>query len=152
MSTESADRRQFITFLLSLYSLDDGTWRSTIFYDTLNTTFVATALRAARAADPSTKLYLNDYNIDGTGSSISVFFYSDLSDVLLSIGAKSTAYINLVRDLKAQGVPIDGLGLQGHLIVGSVPNTIQQNIEQMVAAGVDVRTLSSLVVSFGRYI
>lgn len=54
------------------------------------------------------------------------------------LGAKSTAYVNLVRDLKAQGVPIDGIGLQAHLIVGTVPNTIQQNIEQMVALGVDV--------------
>ena len=57
---------------------------------------------------------------------------------LRSVGAKSTAYANLVRDLKQQGVPIDGIGLQGHLIVGSVPNTIQQNIEQFTALGVEV--------------
>lgn len=51
-------------------SNEDGTWRSSVFSNTLNSTFVATALRAARAADPSTKLYVNDYNIDGTGRRI----------------------------------------------------------------------------------
>ena len=50
-----------------LSSNDDGTWRSDVFYNTLNTTFVPIALQAARAADPSTKLYINDYNIEYTG-------------------------------------------------------------------------------------
>ena len=50
-------------------SNDDGTWRSDVFYDTLGTSFVPTALNAARAADPNTKLYINDYNIEGTGMS-----------------------------------------------------------------------------------
>ena len=48
---------------------DDGTWRSDIFYNTLNTSYVPIALRAARRADPKAKLYINDYNIEGTGSS-----------------------------------------------------------------------------------
>ena len=47
---------------------DDGTWRSDVFYNTLNTSYVSIALRAARAADPDAKLYINDYNIEGTGT------------------------------------------------------------------------------------
>lgn len=35
-------------------------------------------------------------------------------------------------------MPIDGIGIEGHLIVGEVPSTIQQNIEQFVALGVKV--------------
>ncbi|KAG6864484.1 hypothetical protein C0991_009192 [Blastosporella zonata] len=98
---------------------DDGTFRQTVFYDTLNTTYIPIALGAARLADPKAKLYINDYNIEGTG-------------------AKSTAMINLVKQLKKDRVPIDGIGIQGHLIVGSVPTTIEENMREMVAAGVEV--------------
>lgn len=48
---------------------DDGTWRETMWFNTLNTTYIPLALHAARAADPHTKLYINEYNITGTGTS-----------------------------------------------------------------------------------
>ncbi|KAF8896180.1 endo-1,4-beta-xylanase C precursor [Infundibulicybe gibba] len=98
---------------------DDGTFRTSVFYTTTGTSYIATALRAARAADPAAKLYINDYNIEGTG-------------------AKSTAMVNLVKSLKAQGVPIDGVGIQAHLIVGEVPSTLQANMQQFTALGVEV--------------
>ncbi|KAL4261274.1 Beta-xylanase [Pleurotus pulmonarius] len=98
---------------------DDGTFRSSVFYTTLGTSYIATALHAARAADPDAKLYINDYNIDG-------------------LGAKSTAMANLVAQLKADNVPIDGIGIQGHLIVGAVPNNLQANFEQFAALGVEI--------------
>ncbi|KAF5372776.1 hypothetical protein D9615_010137 [Tricholomella constricta] len=98
---------------------EDGTWRTSVFYNTLGSSFVSIALQAARAADPAAKLYVNDYNIDGTG-------------------AKSTAMVNLVKSLKASGAPIDGVGIQAHLIVGQVPSTIQANIAQFTALGVEV--------------
>ena len=102
-----------------LSSNDDGTWRSDVFYNTLNTTFVPIALQAARAADPSTKLYINDYNIEQTGS-------------------KATAMLNLVKSLQPQNVPIDGVGFQAHFIVGQVPTTFQQNLETFTALGIEV--------------
>ncbi|EJD00077.1 endo-1,4-beta xylanase [Fomitiporia mediterranea MF3/22] len=98
---------------------DDGTWRSDVFYNVLGTDFVPTALNAARQADPQTKLYINDYNIEGEG-------------------AKATAMINLVTQLKSDGVPVDGIGLQCHFIVGEVPTTFQANMEAMTALGVEV--------------
>ncbi|KAJ8519061.1 hypothetical protein ONZ45_g3966 [Pleurotus djamor] len=98
---------------------ENGTFRTSVFYNTLGSSYIDIALHAARAADPDAKLYVNDYNIDG-------------------LGAKSTAMVNLVTQLKADGVPIDGIGVQGHLIVGAVPNNIQANLEQFAALGVEV--------------
>ena len=90
-----------------------------MFYNTLGTSFVPLALQAARAADPNAKLYINDYNIEGTG-------------------AKATAMMNLVKSLQSQNVPIDGVGFQCHFIVGEVPTTFQQNLEAFTALGIEV--------------
>ncbi|MDC2955376.1 endo-1,4-beta-xylanase [Streptomyces gilvifuscus] len=98
---------------------EDGTYRSTIWYNGLGADYIANALTWAHAADPAAKLYINDYNVEG-------------------VNAKSTALYNLVKDLKGRGVPIDGVGLQAHLIVGQVPATLQQNIQRFSDLGVDV--------------
>jgi endo-1,4-beta-xylanase len=36
---------------------DSGNWRSSVFYDTMGTDFLAISFNAAKAADPSAKLY-----------------------------------------------------------------------------------------------
>ena len=88
-------------------------------YSTTPSGRICIALQAARQADPNAKLYINDYNVEGSG-------------------AKSTALQNLVKQLKAANAPIDGVGLQGHFIVGALPGNIQQNIEAFTALGVEV--------------
>lgn len=98
---------------------EDGTYRQTLWYNGLGADYIAQALTAARAADPAAKLYINDYNVEG-------------------VNAKSTALYNLVKSLKERGVPIDGVGLQAHLILGQVPSTLQQNIQRFADLGVDV--------------
>ncbi|MFD7872518.1 endo-1,4-beta-xylanase [Streptomyces sp. NPDC059766] len=98
---------------------EDGTYRSTLWYNGLGADYIASALTWARAADPAARLYINDYNVEG-------------------VNAKSTALYNLVKSLKERGVPIDGVGLQAHLILGQVPSTLQQNIQRFADLGVDV--------------
>ena len=46
---------------------DDGQWRRSICYDAMGPDYVAIALKAARAADPDAKLYINDYNVETDG-------------------------------------------------------------------------------------
>lgn len=98
---------------------ENGSMRNTIFSRALNTTFIATAFRIHRAADPSAKLFINDYNIEG-------------------FNAKSNATYDLVRSLLSQGVPIDGVGFQGHFIVGQVPSDFAANMQRFAALGLDV--------------
>jgi len=100
----------------------DGTGgrRGSVFQQKLGDGYIAEAFRAARAADPAAKLCINDYNTDG-------------------VNAKSTAIYNLVRDFKAQGVPIDCVGFQAHLIIGQVPGDLRQNLQRFADLGVDVR-------------
>ncbi len=98
---------------------ENGTRRQSVFQQKIGDSYLAEAFKAARAADPTVKLYYNDYNIEG-------------------IGAKSDAVYDMVRTFKQQGVPIDGVGMQAHLVVGAVPATLRQNIQRFADLGVDV--------------
>ncbi|MEU0877149.1 endo-1,4-beta-xylanase [Lentzea sp. NPDC005914] len=99
---------------------EDGSRRQSIFQQKLGDGYVADAFRAARAADPSAKLYINDYNTEG-------------------INAKSTGLYNMVRTLKQQGVPIDGIGIQTHLATKyGFPTSFRQNMERFAALGLDI--------------
>src|SRR5690606_2361010 len=98
----------------------DGTRRQSVFQRVLGDGYIADALPRARQAAPAADLSLNDYSTDG-------------------INAKSTAMYNLVADLLADGVPIDCVGFQSHLIVGQVPSSYQQNLQRFADLGVDVR-------------
>nr|QNS31430.1 XYN4 [Ceratobasidium cereale] len=98
---------------------EDGTWRPNVYYNTIGPSYVAIALRATRAVDPTAKLYINDYNIEWTGS-------------------KSDAVYNLAKSLVSQGVPLDGIGFQAHLIVNSFPRTLEANFKRFADLGLDV--------------
>ncbi|KAI8654825.1 Beta-xylanase [Fusarium keratoplasticum] len=82
---------------------DDGNWRDSVFYQTLGTDYLAISFNAARKADPDAKLYYNDYNLEGNG-------------------AKTERALELVKIVQDAGAPIDGVGFQGHLIVGQTPS------------------------------
>jgi endo-1,4-beta-xylanase len=98
---------------------EDGTRRQSVFQTTIGDGYIAEAFRAADAADPDAKLCINDYNVEG-------------------INAKSDAMYALVSDLLAQGVPVDCVGLQSHLILGQVPGDLQENIQRFADLGLEV--------------
>ncbi len=99
---------------------EDGTLRNSFWLQKLGESYIADAFRAARAADPDVKLYINDYNTDGTG-------------------AKSDGMYRLVQSLLADGVPIDGVGFQSHLAVQyGFPTNMRQNLQRFADLGLDV--------------
>jgi endo-1,4-beta-xylanase len=82
---------------------DDGSMRSTVWYDKPGIGFAHSGVRYieqafiwARDADPTARLLYNDYNAE-------------------TVCAKSDAIYEMSADFKARNVPLDGIGLQMHL-------------------------------------
>lgn len=92
--------------------------RDTLFRQKLGDGYIADAFRLAREADPGALLFYNDYSGEG-------------------LGAKSDRIYELVKDLLAQGVPIDGVGLQMHITAGSPPpdSSVASNMQRLAALG-----------------
>jgi len=99
---------------------DNGSWRNSVFYRLLGEQFVDIAFKAAAAADPSARLYINDYNLDYTGP-------------------KLNAMVGLVGRLKSRGVPVHGIGTQAHLVVGNgaIPS-FSGPLNTLAGTGLDV--------------
>lgn len=95
------------------YDLRPSIWSQVIGEDFLDSAFVW-----AHQVDPQAKLILNDYGVEGKG------------------WGKSEALYNLAKRLKDSGVPIDGVGLQGHMDAGlQYIGSIEQNIARYRDAG-----------------
>lgn len=75
---------------------DEGKgWRRSPWHQIIGDDFMEQAFRLARAADPAAKLLYNDYNMHNP--------------------QKREFLLKVFRDYLDRGVPIDGVGLQGHL-------------------------------------
>ncbi|KAG8628097.1 hypothetical protein KVT40_003970 [Elsinoe batatas] len=104
---------------------EDGTYRKSLYYNVTGTDYIATAFRAAQETVKQhklkVKLYYNDYNIETPGN-------------------KSSAAAQIVKNLKAQGIKVNGVGLQSHFTVGGTPSTATQktNMESFTKLGVEV--------------
>lgn len=98
---------------------DDGSLRKSIFLDKLGENYIVEAFRLAQQYAPDTKLYYNDYNIEQP--------------------KKRAGAIRIIRQIQASGVRIDGVGIQGHWNVRSVPfGDIEKSIQEFAALGIEV--------------
>jgi endo-1,4-beta-xylanase len=95
---------------------------------------IADAFRWAHAADPKALLCYNDYNIAGEDGS----------------NAKFNAAFAMVKNLRAQNVPIDCVGDQGHLDLqfGFNPILMTQDLEAYASLGLKVAITEADVRTF----
>ena len=92
---------------------ENGDWtvclRDTQWLRSIGPEYVAMAFQFAHEADPDALLYYNDYN--------------------LNVADKAEIVAAMVTDLRSQGVPIHGIGMQGHYSIdtglGSVRNSLK---------------------------
>jgi endo-1,4-beta-xylanase len=100
----------------------------------LGTGVIADAFRWAHEADPNALLFYNDYNIGGEDGS----------------NAKSDAVYAFVKQLLSEGVPIDGVGNQGHLDTqyGWNPQLLQEDLERFASLGLKVAITEADVRTF----
>ncbi len=98
---------------------DGGGLRESQWYQLTGTDYIKVAFETARRfAGKDAKLYINDYNTE--------------------VEPKRTDLYNLVKDLLADGVPIDGVGHQGHIQLGwpSLQET-EDSINMFASLGLD---------------
>lgn len=85
--------------------------------------YVELAFRFAHEADPDAKLFYNDYNVEGIVNKAKIY----------------KAY-KIVKDLLAKGVPVHGVGIQGHWSI-DMPgiDSIIRTIDLFSSLGVEVQ-------------
>lgn len=98
---------------------DDGSWRESPFYKIIGKEFVKLAFQFAHEADPQAQLYYNDYNMEKEGRRNSV--------------------VEMVKELKQQGVKIDAIGMQSHLTMDyPTLNAFEESINAFASLGLKV--------------
>lgn len=85
----------------------------------------------AHAADPSAKLFLNEFDVE-------------------ELNTKSNGLYTMVKDFKRRGVPIDGIGFQMHLTVDGLNiASFKLNMARFAALGVELQ-ITELDVAVGK--
>jgi endo-1,4-beta-xylanase len=98
---------------------DDGTMRQTPWLEAIGEDYVARAFEFAREADPEAELYYNDYNVWKP--------------------EKRATILKLVSQLRKDGLRVDGVGAQGHWLLGDPsPAQIEAMITDIAGAGFEV--------------
>ena len=98
--------------------MEDGSLRKSPFLNIVGPDFIKLAFQFAHEADPDVELYYNDYGMDNP--------------------AKREGVIKLVRELKAAGCRIDGIGMQSHVAFDTNLDEYEKSIVSYAAEGVKV--------------
>ncbi|PHR93150.1 MAG: endo-1,4-beta-xylanase [Robiginitomaculum sp.] len=85
---------------------DGGTapYRDNNWYQAVGPEYIDWAFQAARAADPDVKLFINDYNTESPD--------------------KQARFLQIIEDLLARNIPLDGVGHQAHVSTTVNPDDI----------------------------
>lgn len=74
---------------------EDGTLRQSRWMKIIGEEYIAKAFQFAHEADPAAELYYNDYDLEAP--------------------AKRQGAVTLIKKLRAQGIPVKAVGMQGHV-------------------------------------
>jgi endo-1,4-beta-xylanase len=98
----------------------DEIYRNSIWYEVCGEEFITKAFEFARKYDPTAKLFYNDYNVIDS--------------------VKCEKIYQMVKTMKEKGVPIDGVGIQGHWSVyePSEPQ-LRRTIERLASLGIEIQ-------------
>jgi endo-1,4-beta-xylanase len=98
----------------------DEFYRQSAWYKICGEDYIAEAFRYAHEADPQALLFYNDYNeIDSL---------------------KRSKIIKMVNELKAEGVPIHGIGLQGHWAINEPSQEqLEQTLSDFAETGLELQ-------------
>lgn len=103
----------------------DGDWtkclRETQWTKSIGPEYVAMAFQFAHEADPDALLYYNDYNLNDSN--------------------KAEIVAAMVADLRSQGVPIHGIGMQGHYSTDTTISSVRNSLKKF-------SQIEGIVVSF----
>lgn len=95
--------------------------RDTIWYQLIGSEYIRLAFEFAHEADPDALLFYNDYSIE-------------------ELNAKSDGVYALAQDLLQRGVPLHGIGFQGHFTLGQIkPREIAENMQRLGELGLQVQ-------------
>jgi endo-1,4-beta-xylanase len=107
----------------------DGSLRETIWYNQPGigvgpgTKYIEQAFRWAHEADPSAKLFYNDYNAE-------------------ELNAKSDSIYEMAKDFKQRNVPLDGIGFQAHVTLKfddpAKMESFARNLDRFAKLGLEI--------------
>jgi endo-1,4-beta-xylanase len=98
---------------------EDGTLRQSKWMQIIGEDYIAKAFQYAHEADPKAELYYNEYNLEKP--------------------EKRRGAIELIKKLKAQGIPVKAVGLQGHYrLEWPTLGDLDATITEIAAQGVKV--------------
>ena len=99
---------------------DSLVYRQSVWYKICGEDFIAKAFEYAHAADPKAVLFYNDYNTENPGKREKIY--------------------QVVKKLKESGIPINGVGLQGHWSVNNPSREeLQKSIDMFSSLGLQVQ-------------
>lgn len=113
------------------FATKGGEYRNSFFYETMGKDYIAKAFEYAHAADPEAILFYNDFNIERDT-------------------AKLHGVLNMINELKANNVPIGGLGFQMHIRMDTPDSTIAYALKKGAETGLQIH-LSELDIIFNRH-
>jgi endo-1,4-beta-xylanase len=99
--------------------LDDGSLRPSFWLKRIGPEYIALAFQFAHEADPGATLFYNEIGAEGEGT-------------------KSDAVYRMLKRLRERGIPVGGIGFEGHFTLDGPPTTFRRNMERFAALGLQV--------------